>query len=73
DQHLAEARELLDRFRFVPDARLDDLMLSVASDGGGVGPHFDSYDVFLVQLAGRRRWRIGAQRDAVLRDDVPLK
>jgi 50S ribosomal protein L16 3-hydroxylase len=73
DQHLDEARKLLDRFRFVPDARLDDLMLSVASDGGGVGPHFDSYDVFLIQLAGRRRWRIGAQRDAVLRDDVPLK
>jgi 50S ribosomal protein L16 3-hydroxylase len=73
DQHLAEARALLDQFRFVPDARLDDLMLSVASDGGGVGPHFDSYDVFLIQLAGQRRWRIGAQRDAVLRDDVPLK
>jgi len=73
DQHLDEARELLDLFRFVPDARLDDLMLSVASDGGGVGPHFDSYDVFLIQLAGQRRWRIGAQRNAVLRDDVPLK
>ena len=73
DQHLDAARELLDQFRFVPDARLDDLMLSVASDGGGVGPHFDSYDVFLIQLAGKRRWRIGAQRDAVLRDDVPLK
>ena len=73
DQHLPEARALLDLFRFVPDARLDDLMLSVASDGGGVGPHFDSYDVFLIQLAGRRRWRIGAQRDAVLRDGVPLK
>jgi 50S ribosomal protein L16 3-hydroxylase len=73
DQHLAEARALLDQFRFVPDARLDDLMLSIASDGGGVGPHFDSYDVFLIQLAGQRRWRIGAQRDAVLRDDVPLK
>lgn len=73
DQHLDAARELLDQFRFAPDARLDDLMLSVASDGGGVGPHFDSYDVFLIQLAGRRRWRIGAQRDAVLRDDVPLK
>jgi 50S ribosomal protein L16 3-hydroxylase len=73
DQHVAEARELLDQFRFVPDARLDDLMLSVASDGGGVGPHFDSYDVFLIQLAGTRQWRIGAQRDAVLRDDVPLK
>jgi len=73
DQHLAQARALLDQFRFVPDARLDDLMLSVASDGGGVGPHFDSYDVFLIQLAGQRRWRIGAQRDALLRDDVPLK
>ena len=73
DHHLAEARALLDQFRFVPDARLDDLMLSVASDGGGVGPHVDSYDVFLIQLAGRRHWRIGAQRDAVLRDDVPLK
>lgn len=73
DQHLDAARALLDRFRFAPDARLDDLMLSVASDGGGVGPHFDSYDVFLIQLAGKRRWRIGAQRDAVLRDDVPLK
>jgi 50S ribosomal protein L16 3-hydroxylase len=73
DQHLAQGRALLDLFRFVPDARLDDLMLSVASDGGGVGPHFDSYDVFLIQLAGQRRWRICAQRDAVLRDDVPLK
>ncbi|RZJ08750.1 MAG: cupin domain-containing protein [Rubrivivax sp.] len=73
DQHIAEARSLLDLFRFIPDARLDDLMLSVASSGGGVGPHFDSYDVFLIQLAGQRRWRIGAQRDAVLRDDVPLK
>lgn len=73
DHHLAEARALMESFRFIPDARLDDLMLSVASDGGGVGPHFDSYDVFLVQLAGERRWRIGAQRDAVLRDDAPLK
>lgn len=73
DQHVTEARALMDCFRFIPDARLDDLMVSVASDGGGVGPHFDSYDVFLIQLAGRRRWRIAAQRDAVLRDDVPLK
>lgn len=73
DQHHDAARALLERFRFVPDARLDDLMVSVASDGGGVGPHFDSYDVFLIQMAGRRRWRIGAQRDAELRPDVPLK
>ncbi|MBV8501698.1 MAG: cupin domain-containing protein [Paucibacter sp.] len=73
DLHVPAARELLDAFRFVPEARLDDLMISYASDGGGVGPHFDSYDVFLIQVAGRRRWRIGAQKNAELRDDVPLK
>ncbi len=55
-------RQLLSRFRFVPDARLDDLMVSFATDGGGVGPHVDSYDVFLLQAAGRRRWRISRQR-----------
>jgi 50S ribosomal protein L16 3-hydroxylase len=73
DLHLPAAHELLARFRFVPDARLDDLMLSWASDGGGVGPHVDSYDVFLLQVQGRRRWRIGRAHDAALRDDVPLK
>jgi len=73
DLHVPAARSMLDAFRFVPEARLDDLMISYASDGGGVGPHFDSYDVFLIQVAGRRRWRIGAQKDAVLREDVPLK
>ena len=56
------ARELLSRFRFIPDARLDDLMVSFATDGGGVGPHVDSYDVFLLQAYGRRRWRISQQR-----------
>nr|WP_316638559.1 cupin domain-containing protein [uncultured Roseateles sp.] len=73
EQHLPAAYELLSRFRFVPEARLDDLMISYATDGGGVGPHFDSYDVFLIQVQGQRRWRIGRQPDAVLRDDVPLK
>jgi 50S ribosomal protein L16 3-hydroxylase len=72
DLHVEAAHELLARFRFVPDARLDDLMLSWASDGGGVGPHVDSYDVFLLQVQGVRRWRIGRVRDATLRDDVPL-
>jgi 50S ribosomal protein L16 3-hydroxylase len=48
-------------------------MISYASDGGGVGPHFDSYDVFLLQAHGRRRWRIGRQQDLSLRKDVPLK
>ncbi len=73
DLHVEAARDLLDRFRFVPEARLDDLMVSYASDGGGVGPHFDSYDVFLLQVSGRRRWRIGRQRDHSLRLGLPLK
>jgi 50S ribosomal protein L16 3-hydroxylase len=73
DLHLPAARALLDRFRFVPDARLDDAMLSFATDGGGVGPHVDSYDVFLLQAKGKRRWRIGKVRDTELVPDVPLK
>lgn len=73
DLHLDAAHELLARFRFVPDARLDDLMLSYATDGGGVGPHIDSYDVFLLQISGRRRWRIGRVRHALLVADAPLK
>ena len=73
DQHLDAAHELLQRFRFVPDARLDDLMISWASDAGGVGPHFDSYDVFLLQATGQRRWRIGRQKDLSLQPGVPLK
>ena len=67
------ADALLRQFRFVPDARLDDLMISYASDGGGVGPHVDSYDVFLLQAHGKRRWRIGAQTDLSLVDGLPLK
>ena len=64
---------LLERFRFVPDARLDDVMVSFAGDGGGVGPHLDSYDVFLLQLHGRRRWRIGKPTDLSLVEGAPLK
>lgn len=71
-QHDA-VHDLLNQFRFVPDARLDDLMVSYATDGGGVGPHYDSYDVFLLQAHGRRRWRIGRQKDKTLQPDVPLK
>jgi len=73
DLHDDAAHALLQRFRFVPDARLDDLMISWASQGGGVGPHFDSYDVFLLQAQGRRRWRIGRQRDLRLEQGLPLK
>lgn len=68
-----EADALLRRFDFIPYARLDDLMVSFATDGGGVGPHFDNYDVFLIQGSGRRRWRISAQRDLAVIDGAPLR
>ena len=73
DLHDDSVHALLRQFAFIPAARLDDLMISWASDRGGVGPHFDSYDVFLLQAHGRRRWRIGPQKDLALREDVPLK
>ena len=73
DLHHQAVHQLLQRFAFVPSARLDDLMISYASNGGGVGPHFDSYDVFLLQAHGKRRWRIGMQKDLTLKDGIPLK
>lgn len=73
DLHVPAAYDLLQQFRFVPDARLDDLMISYATEGGGVGPHYDSYDVFLLQVHGKRHWRIGELKDATLQEDVPLK
>jgi 50S ribosomal protein L16 3-hydroxylase len=73
DLHEPKVAALRDRFRFIPDARLDDVMISYATDGGGVGPHFDSYDVFLLQAQGQRSWRISSQKDLRLRDDTPLK
>ena len=73
DLHDDPVHALMQRFRFVPDARLDDVMISYATEGGGVGPHFDSYDVFLLQMHGRRRWRYGRQRDFSLVQGLPLK
>ncbi len=73
DLHSDAAAALLHQFRFIPDARLDDMMVSIAGDGGGVGPHFDSYDVFLLQAQGQRRWRIGRQKDLTLQPGLPLK
>ncbi len=64
---------LMQQFRFIPDARVDDVMVSYATDGGGVGPHFDSYDVFLLQAQGQRRWRFGKQKDLTLQPGLPLK
>jgi len=71
--HSDAADTLLRRFAFLPYARLDDLMVSYAAPGGGVGPHFDSYDVFLLQGEGRRRWRYGRQADLSLKAGLPVK
>ena len=73
NHHIAQAERLLRRFAFVPQARLDDVMVSYAAPGGGVGPHFDSYDVFLLQGQGRRRWRLARARNFDLVPDAPLK
>lgn len=73
NHYLPEAASLLQYFSFIPHARLDDLMVSYACKGGGVGPHFDSYDVFLLQGPGRRRWQISAQTDRTLKAGAPLR
>ncbi len=70
---LPEASELLGKFSFIPHARLDDLMVSYAPKGGGVGPHFDAYDVFLLQGHGHRRWQISTQADRTLIEGAPLR
>lgn len=64
DQWVPEVNELLQHFRFIPNWRLDDIMISYAPDQGSVGPHFDYYDVFLLQGAGQRRWRLGQMCDS---------
>ena len=73
NHYLPEASALLQQFDFIPHARLDDLMVSYAPDGGGVGPHFDSYDVFLLQGQGKRLWRISEQSDLTLVEGAPLR
>ena len=73
NHHLPKAANLLSQFNFIPHARLDDLMVSYAPDGGGVGPHTDSYDVFLLQGSGKRNWKISTQTNLSLIEDAPLK
>ncbi|HSB97428.1 MAG TPA: cupin domain-containing protein [Spongiibacteraceae bacterium] len=68
DHYVLEVAALIEPFRFIPNWRIDDVMVSYATDQGGVGPHFDQYDVFLVQGLGQRRWQIGALCDR----DTPL-
>ena len=72
NQYLSEAADLLAQFNFIPHARLDDLMVSYAPTGGGVGAHVDSYDVFLLQGSGKRNWKISAQTDLSLVENAPL-
>ncbi|MGL4542117.1 MAG: cupin domain-containing protein [Polymorphobacter sp.] len=64
DQIVPEVAALIEPFSFIPNWRIDDVMVSYASEGGGVGPHFDQYDVFLIQGLGKRRWQVGALCDA---------
>ena len=72
--HFSErADRLLARFDFVPHARIDDVMVSYAAPGGSVGPHVDSYDVFLLQGMGRRRWQVSRQADRAFVPGLPLK
>ncbi|MGH8441039.1 MAG: JmjC domain-containing protein [Pseudomonas sp.] len=68
DQFVPEVHELLEHFRFLPSWRIDDVMISFAAPGGSVGPHFDNYDVFLLQGQGKRNWKIGQRCDS----DSPL-
>lgn len=76
DRHVPAVAALIEPFRFVPNWRIDDVMVSYAVDGGGVGAHFDHYDVFLIQGLGRRRWRVGqactAATALVPHDDLRL-
>jgi 50S ribosomal protein L16 3-hydroxylase len=76
DHHVPAVAALIEPFRFVPNWRIDDVMVSYAVAGGGVGAHFDHYDVFLIQGLGRRRWRVGPACDAasalVPHDDLRL-
>ncbi|CRN07816.1 JmjC domain-containing protein [Pseudomonas fulva] len=64
DQFVPEVAELLENFRFLPSWRIDDVMISFATPGGSVGPHFDNYDVFLLQGHGQRNWKIGQMCDS---------
>ncbi|MCO7222786.1 cupin domain-containing protein [Pleionea sp. CnH1-48] len=62
---LPEVKELQQAFSFLPDWRHDDVMVSYATQGGGVGPHIDQYDVFLIQGQGKRHWRVGEPKASI--------
>lgn len=74
DHWVPDASAIVEQFRFIPNWRYDDLMVSFASKDGGVGPHYDNYDVFLIQTQGKRRWEIGGHFDqnSPRRPDTPV-
>lgn len=73
NHHVEHVSQLMHRFNFIPNYRLDDLMISYAPPGGTVGPHYDSYDVFLLQVGGRKRWQIGTDAQTELVEGAPIK
>ena len=75
DHYMPAAADLLEQFNFIPRWRIDDLMVSYASKGGGVGPHYDNYDVFLIQTQGQRLWHVGGCYDdhSPLKEGLPVK
>lgn len=73
EKHLPDLADYLDLFSFIPHWRIDDLMISVAANGGGVGPHADAYDVFLLQANGRRRWSIAEKFDPAFRENMDVR
>ncbi len=73
EKHVPEAQQLIDRFRFIPDWRIDDLMISYAPEGGSVGPHTDAYDVFLIQTHGQRRWMVNTDFDDTCLEGTELR
>lgn len=73
EKHVPAARELIDAFRFIPDWRIDDLMISYAPPGASVGAHVDAYDVFLLQLQGTRHWMISESFDKTELPDTDMR
>ena len=69
---IPELQQLIEQFSFLPRWRIDDIMVSYAASGGGVGPHSDQYDVFLVHGAGQRRWRLGPKITGGAASEAPL-
>ena len=75
DHYIPQAAELLEKFNFIPRWRIDDLMMSYANNGGGVGAHYDNYDVFLVQTSGQRQWQVGGNYNdrSAINEELPVK